>query len=235
MTVPGYPDYQRIALATGVVFAAFTGAVPGNTQVFEGYVGNWRSVRSFWESTNATSLAYYFVYYTYWTDSTFTVIAGGQTETRSTLVQAYSQHVPITPWLTVSIVLQSGVELGEINYTISGDNFSGPLARSADNSSPLLTWNDVLPAGSTVTHDVLLLVPGLVSINSQSTVAGGVAAIFYYQPANSSYIQLWCQRVDTAYDSISQIISVPDAPLQIQNSTPPGVAGTLVGSLTAVF
>lgn len=217
MTVPGYPDYQRVSLASGVLLGSFTGAVPSDTQVFKGYVGNWQALNTNWNSTNKTSLAYYDVEYVYWTDNTFTTIIGEQIEVRSSEIQAFSQHVPQSPWLTVDIIYESGSALGNLVWSMYGSQILTSCAKIGGNNTPLISLHELVAPGVT-SFPQGLTIPGTCSLICTTNGVPVVVDIQAYNPGVSGYQNFAELGLLTASLDYTLISSVPDAPLNVQIS-----------------
>lgn len=231
MTVPGYPDYQRLSLAAGVLLGSFVGDVTGTSTVFKGYVGNWQALNSHWDSQNKTSLAYYYVEYTYYSDDTFTTIVGSQFETRSSQHEGFSQHVPISAFVWITIIYLSGAAAGNQTYFVYGAQAATPVGRLASVSKPLLAENNAVGANGVVTTSIGTIVPGWAHILIQASVAGVIILLQYYDPSVTSYITFSGEAISGNFNYQHFNVILPDAPVQVQYNGV-SVAVTTVFALT---
>lgn len=234
MPNPGYVDYARTSLSTGLQLAGGQNAIKTITDVFFGYVGAWTHLNFFWNATGASDN--WQIQINFYEDSTFTTLVAGINAVRNgNMGSVWSQYGVLGPWVAIFIIPKVGGDSTVIRYNIYGTTGASQNNQLADTSSPIWRDQELFPASTQKTFFPVNTIPGRGVINLRWDInTSWNVNLLYFDWGTASYLDYTYWDNNTSGYGLTTQICIPDAPLQIVVHNANTAAHNFLGSLCAV-
>lgn len=158
MTQPGYPDYERLSLSSGILLAGGQQAFTGPTNLFQGYVGNIPYIDFFWDAVAGPG--HVNVQVTYWQDDTFTTQVAFTASVRTTNSIGYRQLSVLSPWLTIIVFPDTATDHTLCTYAFYGSTQSASSAKLGSLDSAFFEVSAAVAASTSAPFQIVKIYPG---------------------------------------------------------------------------
>lgn len=211
MTQPGYEDYARTSLATGKLLARGSQVFSTTTNLYFGYVGPWPYINMFMNITGGNR--HYLLQFNYYSDDTFTTLIAGTQSVRQDNNNGYQQYKVLSPYLSVTIIPDSGTPGGNILYAIYGTTGKASAADLATLASNGIEQVNAILSGQQSNFTLVEIVPGPWTVTWGASVAPCFFQLQRYDWNSAALVEFWEGSIEVINQSKSAIIQFPDAPI----------------------
>lgn len=213
MSQPGYEDYTRTSFATGKLLAKGSQVFNVTTNLFFGFVGAWPYINMFMNITGGNR--HYLLQVNFYSDSTFTQLIAGVQVVRADDNNCYKQFKVLSPWVSFSLIPDSGTPGGNILYAIYGTTGKASAADLASLSSNGIEQVNSIVASGQSNFTLVEIIPGPWAITWGASVAPCFIQLSRYDWNSAAFVEFWEGSIDVANDSKNGIVQMPDNPIMI--------------------
>lgn len=184
MTQPGYPDYERLSLQSGILLYGNNIAITTTIVAFQGYVGNLSYIDFFWNAVGGSDS--YSIALLYFNDSSFSIGVAQTVSYRNGNSEGYRQFAILAPWVQIQVTPKAGGSATGIQIAFYGCMGESGNAKLGGFTKSIWDSDGTIAAGGSVTTTLTAVSPGP-AILSVFTVAVVWDCIFsaYDFPSNT--------------------------------------------------
>lgn len=222
MTTPGYPDYTRLSLSSGVLLYGNTSVALIGNALFTGYVGNFQYLDTFWNKQTGTD--HYTMRLDYYTDDTFATLFASQLGLRDSSSVGWKQYAPLSPWLKYTGVPSLGSLPNTADVALYGTNAKATGGKLASTHTPFFSYLNAATPNGTTTVGTFRIQPGPATFNWYIGTPDWIVTVQYWNQAAAAYQDWFIAGGQGLPQQGCLAMNLPDAPTQVVITNGSGAA-----------
>lgn len=214
MTTPGYPDYQRLSLQSGILLYGANAAITSTVVAFQGYVGNLQYINSFWNAVGGSDS--YSIQLLFATDSTFTTFVSQIVAYRNGNSEGFRQFGIFTPWLKLQLVPKAGTSATVVQASFYGCMGEISAAKLGGFTKSIYDQEGSIGAGTTVTTTLTVVSPGTSVLSVFTNAAVWDLQLLAYDFPTNAFSIFFHMNSGGQQTQGQSIVAMPDSITQVK-------------------
>lgn len=214
MTTPGYPDYTRLSLQTGILLFGGNQPFPAQQVVFQGYLGNIEYINFFWNAVGGTDN--YLISIQFSPDSTFSSLIAQVISVRGGNSEGYRQYGLLSPWVTIQVTPHTGGSNTSVQMACYGCMGEISSAKLGGFDDPILAFSGSVAASTIVTQNITAIAPGRATLSIFTTATTWDIELQKWNLGAANFSTFWQVNSTKGQVQGSFNVSLPDNIMQVR-------------------
>lgn len=209
----GFPDYQRVKMASGSQLYVASGSIPVNTELFRTYVGAYPYVNVYADLDASADTARIRLIYT--DDSLGTNDVGFRYAIRQGGNFSSVQYASLGPWLYLDYLTLSGNPMSFAGLAVYGSTGPATQPQLASTDVPILEFNQNVASNAVYSQSPVHIQPGPATMMLYTTALSFTAVLYYWDYVSAAWVQVWHADNTSGISGVPFSMPMIDAPYKM--------------------